>query len=645
MIESFFCAVLAILGLGFLVFIHELGHYWIARKEGMKIEVFSIGFGKALYTWERNGVKWMICMLPFGGYVRIAGMQREGSREPYEIADGFYGKHPWQRIKVALAGPLVNIAFAFLAFAALWVVGGRTKQFSEFTSRIGWVDPQSALYQLGVRPGDVIQRYDGRPFHGFKDLLVASLMDDKTTRIEGYKIDYETGQKTNFDYTLKTYENPQFTKEKLLTIGVLTPASYLIYDGRGHGPFLGSPLSGSGIESGDRILWADGEMIFSVQQLSALTNESTVFLTIQRAGQIFHTKVPRIQLNDLKMTAFEKAEIGDWQYEAGLKGKLKDLYFIPYNLSPDGIVESRLDFLDPNDQEAAFQKCQRCAHFIPLEEGDRILAVDGNSFRTTHQFLADLQSRRVLMIVKRDKVVGAPVLWTQVDEYFEDFSIPSLASLIAAIGTDTQLQQSGQLYLLNPIIPKSKNEIFVTPEQQAVLSQELASTKKGIEAIRHPAKRSEALKQFEMANKKLILGLPLKDKEVVYNPNPVAQFKAVVVDTWRTLTGLVSGYLNPKHMSGPVGIVHVVHQSWMIGMREALFWMAMISLNLGIINLMPVPVLDGGHILFSLLELVRKRPLRSKTMERLIIPFVGLLIAFFIYITYQDIARLFSKFL
>ena len=63
---------------------------------------------------------------------------------------------------------------------------------------------------------------------------------------------------------------------------------------------------------------------------------------------------------------------------------------------------------------------------------------------------------------------------------------------------------------------------------------------------------------------------------------------------------------NPKYMSGPVGIVQVVHQSWMVGMKEALFWMAIISLNLGIVNLLPIPVLDGGHIMFSLLEMVRK---------------------------------------
>ena len=85
----------------------------------MKVEAFSIGFGKPIYSWEKDGVKWQIGCLPFGGFVKIAGMQKEGSLEPYEIKDGFYSKSPWQRIKVAFAGPLVNIAFAFAAFTAL----------------------------------------------------------------------------------------------------------------------------------------------------------------------------------------------------------------------------------------------------------------------------------------------------------------------------------------------------------------------------------------------------------------------------------------------------------------------------------------------------------------------------------------------
>ncbi len=194
--------------------------------------------------------------------------------------------------------------------------------------------------------------------------------------------------------------------------------------------------------------------------------------------------------------------------------------------------------------------------------------------------------------------------------------------------------------------PTPINELSpsLSEAQRTHLAEELVRMKKQIEAIQDPQQRAEALQQFEKEQRKAVLGVPLVDREVLYNPTPQQQFADVFKETWRTLYGLFSGYLNPKFMSGPVGIIQVVHHSWMIGYKEVLFWMAVISLNLGLINLLPIPVLDGGHILFSVVEIVTKKPIRSKTMERMVIPFIGLLIALFIYITYQDIARLFSKF-
>ena len=635
--------LLAILGLGFLVFIHELGHYWVARRKGMRVEAFAIGFGKPLFTWERKGVKWHICMLPFGGYVKIAGMQKEGSREPSEIADGFYGKRPWDRIQVALAGPLVNIVFALVVFAFLWLSGGRDKPFTEFTHRIGWVDPKSALYAHGVRPGDLIEKYDRRPFTGFKDLLIAAIMRDETTQIEGTKIDYITGQKSDFNYTLKTYENPELIgKEKLNTIGVLSPARYLIFGGQGLLP--GSPMLQSGIQPKDRILWVDGEVVFSHQQLSALTNELTAFLTVQRGDQVFQTKVPRVELSDLKLTPPERGEIDDWQHEAGLKARFQDLYFIPYNLSPTLAVESRIQFIDEEDQTKAFQTCQRCAYFNPLQEGDQILAIDGKLVQTPYELLSELQTQHVLLIVERNPAAVDKVLWTKADAQFDQFSIVDLQKIVASIGTDHPITDIGDLHLLAPVIPKRLVDFPLTDTQKATLAQELAQSKKEVEAIQDPEKRNEAVHQLEKAQHKVVLGLPLVDREVRYNPTPQQQFVEVFKDTYRTLASLITGVANPKYVAGPVGIVQIVHQSWMVGGKEALFWMALISLNLGIINLLPLPVLDGGHILFSVIEMVTRRPIRAKTMERLIIPFIALLIGFFIYVTYHDISRLFSKF-
>lgn len=647
MIGQIFYILLAVIGLGFLVFIHELGHFWMARREGMAVEAFSIGFGRPIFSWMKNGVRWQIGWLPFGGYVKITGMQREGSLEPYEINNGFYSKKPIQRIRVALMGPLVNILFAVVAFAVLWTCGGRVKNFSEYTHRIGWVDPKSALYAKGVRPGDVIRSYDGRPFDGIKDLLLASISNDAVNRIEGYKLDYLSGRRSNFDYTLKTYDNPSFhsSKDRLQTIGVLTPAQYLICDLQEHPSQKESPMFDSGVQNNDRLLWVDGDVVFSLDQLKSLVNESTVFLTVQRGDQTFQTKVPRIHLDDLKMTAVQRAELDDWQHEAGIEGRLQDLYFIPYLLSPKGQVEMRLDFIDEKDHEKAFQKCQRCAYFNPLQEDDVILAVDGTRVNSSYQILDNLQERRVLLIVQRDEDAVRKISWKNEDLDFEEhLNLKDLQAIVSSIGTDHPVNESGHLHLLRPVEPKPLKDIPVSHNMQILRDQRLAQVKKEIASVRDEQKRQELYQELEEKEQNLVLGLVLRDRPVIYNPTPAQQFGEVFSDTWRTFAGLFSGSVNPKYMSGPIGIVEVIHQSWEAGAKEALYWMALVSMNLGIINLLPIPVLDGGHIFFSIYEGLTKKRISGKNMERLIIPFVVLLIFFFIYITFQDVSRIFSRF-
>jgi regulator of sigma E protease len=97
-------------------------------------------------------------------------------------------------------------------------------------------------------------------------------------------------------------------------------------------------------------------------------------------------------------------------------------------------------------------------------------------------------------------------------------------------------------------------------------------------------------------------------------------------------------------ISGPVGIVQVIHYGWTTGVSEALYWLAVISLNLGLLNLLPIPVLDGGYISFALFEWITRRPIKSQTMERMIIPFVVAIVMLFVYLTYNDISRLLGKF-
>ena len=641
--------ILSIFGLGFLVFIHELGHYFMARRVGMTVEAFSIGFGKPILSWDRKGVKWQVGWLPFGGFVRIKGMEKKGSIEPYEIPDGFFGKSPLARIKVALMGPTVNILFAFLAFCGIWASGGREKKFSDFTHVIGTMDPCSALYAKGVHPGDTFESCNGSRLRSFQDLFQIGVTSKTDLELQGYKIDFATMQQEPYAYTLTPYPHPLSPDPAFKTIGIMGAAQFLVFDRatEAEEPLFheGSPLFHSGIQDQDRIAWVDGEPIFSMSQLTLLINDTKALLTVQRDGKNFLTRIPRLKVGDIKFSTLEKAELDDWQHEAGLHARVDQLLFIPYAINHNGVIEKEIAYLDESAKECKFGETVPTSSLaIPLQPGDKILAIDGIPINSAVNFIQGVQKRQVRIIVER--LGKLPKLsWKEVDDYFlKKIDWPKMTKIVDSLGTPQVLERSGDFVLLAPITPLALADFPLSPSQKSWVTDKENAQKKMIEAIENPKQKAEAQRIFENNQKQLKLGIRPQDLPVNYNPSPFAIFGDVFQETGRTLISLFSGTLSPKWMSGPVGIVEVIRRGWLDGVQEALFWLGLISLNLGILNLLPIPVLDGGHVCFSLVEMVTKKPIKAKTMERLIIPFIVLLIIFFVYITYNDLIRLFGKF-
>ena len=167
MILSLFYLAVSLFGLGFLVFIHEWGHFWVGKKMGMKVETFSIGFGKPIKTWKSNDVLFQIGSIPFGGFVKFKGL--DGDRSS---SDGFYSVPFYKRIFVALAGPLANLILAFLVFVLIYLCGGRTVDFMEKNPYVGFLRKEGALYKAGLREGDKITSINNRPFSSFQDFMV-----------------------------------------------------------------------------------------------------------------------------------------------------------------------------------------------------------------------------------------------------------------------------------------------------------------------------------------------------------------------------------------------------------------------------------------------------------------------------------------
>ncbi|MEI6243086.1 MAG: site-2 protease family protein [Chlamydiota bacterium] len=641
MLIQIFYAFLGILGIGFLIFIHELGHYFMARRKKMKVEAFSIGFGKAIYSWKHQGVVWQIGWLPLGGYVKIAGMQKEGNREPCEIANGFFGKKPWDRIQVAFMGPFVNFLFAFLAFFIIWFSGGREKGLSEYSRHVGYVSTSSLLYEKGIRPGDEITVYGNRPYGGIKDLFYTAARSDAKLHIQGYKIDYYQGKKEAFDYT---FDSLPKDANGLSMMGMFSPASELIYErilpnGEEGGALENTSLSSSGIQSGDRIVWADGSFLFSRQELTSIVNSSLAFLTVQRGDEIFQVRVPRVLVKDIKGSSLDRSEIDDWKHEAKLKERVGDLYVLPYQLDENMTIQGPVEFVDEGLQKKVFTIDERNPLEKALQKGDQILSVAGNPITSPSGLLQELQDRKVLLVVERK---GHPISWKEVDQEFERLMTADMQKIVASIGSSQPIANQGNFVLLQPIKPQTTSELYpFSMERKNLLMKQLAEYKKHLEQMLSKDKREDGLQKLEKSENRLFLGLSLVDKKVQYNPFALTTFVEVFKDTWFTLSSLVTGHLHPKWVSGPVGIVHVMQKTWMVGWKEVLFLLGLLSVNLGILNLLPIPVLDGGYIVISLIEMITKKRMKAKTMEKLIIPFVVLLIGFIIFVTYQDLLRLF----
>ncbi|TCK04610.1 RIP metalloprotease RseP [Phorcysia thermohydrogeniphila] len=243
-----------IIALGVLIFIHELGHFIAARLFGVKVETFSIGFGPKLFKFNCCDTEFAVSLIPLGGYVKMSG---ENPDEPAQNPYDFYAKPPWQRIVIALAGPLMNLILALLFFALSFSIGRYVPAYQFETAKVGAI----ASPEISLKPGDVILSVDGQQVKNWKDFSsYVALNPDK-------------------ELTLKVKRNDEIVTVKVHTgvddkngIGTLDviPAIKPII-----GKVVkGSPAQKAGLQPGDVILSINGKEITSWKQVVDLIGNS-----------------------------------------------------------------------------------------------------------------------------------------------------------------------------------------------------------------------------------------------------------------------------------------------------------------------------------------------------------------------------------
>jgi regulator of sigma E protease len=245
-------AIAFIVAIGILVAVHEYGHFWVARRLGIRVLRFSIGFGRPIWSRVgRDGVEYVVSALPLGGYVKLLD-EREGPVPEDQVDQAFNRQSPWRRIAVLVAGPLFNFLFAIVAYWAMFAVG-----VPAVRAVLGDPAPESAAAEAGIRSGDRITAVDGEPVETMTD---AYLMILEAVVAQGrVSLQLEDGSGVRESTLVVPPDAGDLTEP-----GALFPGLGLNAWEPKIPPMLGEVMAGgtaasSGLRGGDLILAADGQ--------------------------------------------------------------------------------------------------------------------------------------------------------------------------------------------------------------------------------------------------------------------------------------------------------------------------------------------------------------------------------------------------
>jgi len=271
-------AVVAVV-LGIMIFVHELGHFMAAKWFGVRVLTFSFGFGKRLFGIKRGDTDYRVSLLPFGGYVKMAGEEPAEARR--EDPGEFLGKPRWQRFIVVVMGPVMNVVLALVVLTCLYKFRFQKPAYEEQPARVGGLEPDSPAARAGLQPGDLIVRVDGISNPKWEDLVPKVLTSaDQPLPLEVIR----DGHRLNLSITPKAEGS-----DRVGYIGVAPYEPAIIETVE---PNL--PAAQAGLKPGDQVVAVNGDPIYSyptVRQVLQLGNGKEVDLTIERRGTQFPVRL------------------------------------------------------------------------------------------------------------------------------------------------------------------------------------------------------------------------------------------------------------------------------------------------------------------------------------------------------------------
>lgn len=529
--------------LGLLIFVHEAGHFLVAKFFGVRVEVFSLGFGKKIFKYKKGDTTYCLSLIPLGGYVKMFGDEMGAQISEEDKKYSFTHKPVFQRIAVVLAGPLMNFFFAILIFFVVALMGEQMK-----APVIGDVAAGTPAYDMGFRSGDKIVTAGGKSIQTW-DQFVQTMTENHSQSLQVEVKRDGNDQLATIQAVPRLAPNPNIlsTDESIGDIEGLSPSAKASLIG----VRAGSIAAKAGLQTGDLIKSIGGRPVKYFRDLENLM--------VSLQGQPIAIEVDRFPAADSSQPKTVSVKIPASQFASlGVIGiESSDLYLAKV--------------IDDTPAKAA-----------GLKEGDRILKVNET---------VPLKWEDVLTTVKSYKGEGQLVF--KVDRQGEEhiFEItPRLTSQMNSQGGEDKRFTVGIVPWAFPAMPE-----VTTIKADSVFSAFV----RGVE----------------------------KTNEIS---------KMTVVSFLR----LIQAKISPKSIGGVISIGQAANETFKMGITSFLQMMAIISINLFILNLLPVPVLDGGHLLFYCIEAIKGAPVSMRKME--IAQQIGLvvLMSLMVFALFNDFSRL-----
>lgn len=527
--------------LGILIFVHELGHFLVARWCGVRVEVFSLGFGKKILKYKRGDTTYAISLIPLGGYVKMYGEQPGTDIPEEDKRVSFTHKNVWQRIAIVLAGPLMNFVFAILIFFIVAITGEEAK-----TPVMGDVEINSPAYQAGFRSGDRLLTINGQPVATWNDFQGRlQLKESSPLRLE-FEVERENSQEiAKFDANFNPVPNPNLVSryDYQADLPGISPFSL----GTAVGVLPHSILKSLGLKPGDWITAVNGQTIQYGRHLTETlqqqnTNEELVLQIKSDDGEKTLTLAPK---------------------------SVKDFSFASLGLENSELYLSLVVSGSPADKAG-------------LKPQDRLVAINGVTLDKWSDVIENIKSfdgeNPVKLLVRRDT------------QELELSILPKMTSQMLPTGVEDKRYTIG----ISPVIN------IATPEMLTVKAESLgAGLVRGVE------------KTWDMT-----------------------------VMTVMSFVRLFQAKISPKNLGGVISIGQAASETFKIGITQFLQMMAIISVNLFILNLLPIPVLDGGHLVFYVIEAIKGAPVSLRKMQIAQQVGMALLMSLMIFALFNDFSRI-----